>query len=173
MGQALITPQFVIDLFSELLNQAMDLPGSWSVTPKTVTITARKGTFGEAASDGTVMINPGFIGTTAHNKLRQTILHELAHLKVGLKQSHNKYWQHTARMLGMSFDSFEDEEQMVMAKIAYKYTVIAHLVNGQSQNLGQVHRKTARWANYPNGKTRDRTKEGVEVLRYEFIENNS
>lgn len=167
-----ITAEYIQQLYTQLLRKAVGAaPGKWAITPAGVKITARKGTFGEAAKSGLIEINPAFIGTTAHQKLTQTILHELAHLYVGLGHSHDKHWKSAAYTFGMSFETFEAEEQQVIDNVSFKYTVIAHLINGKTQCLGQVHRKTARWANYPNGKTKDRTKDGVEVLRYEFIEN--
>jgi predicted SprT family Zn-dependent metalloprotease len=167
-----ITEAFIQHRFRELKHHACTVftPTVWAVQPVgDVLLAARKTAFGLATKDGQVFINQAFVGTSAFRKLDQTILHELAHLIAGLHRHHGQKWKNVAAALGMSFAHFEDDECQIIANISYKYTVYAHLENGEVRILGQVHKKTKKYTAYPDGTTH-RTKDGLKVLRYTFEE---
>jgi predicted SprT family Zn-dependent metalloprotease len=169
----MITEAFIKQRYNELLTATLSVikPEAWAVTPSAeVSLGTRKAAFGLATKKGKVLLHPAFVGTTAFRKLDQTILHELAHLIVGLAEHHGRRWKRIADAIGMTSEHLAEEEQQVIANVTYKYTIYVHLENGEVRNIGQVHAKTKTYTSYPNGKIH-RTKDGIKVSHYEFVEN--
>jgi hypothetical protein len=172
----MITDECVKKAYCEALEFAMSLipADKWSISPSGLLIHSHHGKYGMASPQGEVLIYQGFIGTNATNKLKATILHELAHLCVGLHNHHNRLFKRIERLFCQNLDPclVERDKDEVISKINYKWQVIAHMADGSAKDLGGVHRKTKRWAEYSafSSNTRDSIK-GIPVLKYEFIEN--
>jgi len=139
----------------------------WVLNPKGVDLTRHKTKYGLATCDGMTLISRAFIGTSAINKLRATLRHELAHLAVGLNQGHNRTFKRWARRFGALDPVDRSETLSVLDNINYKYQVTAHLEDGTQRDLGGVHRKTRRYTDYPgNGSTA--SIDGLHILSFSF-----
>lgn len=167
----MITEQYISTRFAALLTKCQALRSTWHTNPNGVALFTSKSKYGEAYKNGNIAINRAFIGTTAFAKLDQTILHELAHLAAGIRHGHGKQWKQTAELFGMPAEVPQQQYQDVKRNISYKYTVVAHLVDGGIFSLGQVHRKTKAWAEYHNGPLNRKLEDGRKIARFEFVEN--
>jgi len=82
-------------------------PVRWKTTPKpNIVVNARLTlSLGRAHSaDGKVEVGGAYIGCIsqeAFHQLDQTILHELAHLAVGVHHGHNSVWKRAAKRFGV------------------------------------------------------------------------
>jgi hypothetical protein len=56
--------------------------------------------YGQARSDGRILISRQFLGTAALADLEDTVRHEIAHLIVGLGKRHGPQWKRVAASLG-------------------------------------------------------------------------
>lgn len=108
--------------------------------------------YGKAYSDGTVVITEAYLGTASSEALSQTIMHELAHLIVGLEKGHNSNFKKTLSMLVADMpESSEKQLQDVKDKSPFKYRLLAFTGQGDILDCGGAHRRTAKYTNYSHG----------------------
>jgi len=144
----------------------------WKHQPKTLGFTEHKTKLGMATNTGVVLVNKAFIGTDAKAKLDFTIRHEFAHLAAGLHHNHNKVFRGYESYFGADTRiDYTSEIEQVQAKIGYKYTVFAHLENGERKEAGQVHKKTKKYSEYPRDGRLNMSFGNFRVLKFEFILN--
>lgn len=177
-----ITEQYAQEQFQIIKSKCLEVvpPKYWKSIPETIAINHTRMTeFGTAfEEEKRVEFHHKFIGSQASEKLREVIAHELAHFCVGNDKHHNKTFKRyfAAFVYHLEIDEKLAEEQgeLVVDKISFKWTVVAHLNNGEARNLGGVHRKTKALADYPRNEKESHVIKGtrLKVLRYEFIENN-
>lgn len=142
----------------------------WATYPSGVTLTKHKSKYGMACPAGYVYINQSFLNTTATNKLRATLRHELAHLAAGLKHHHNRLFQRFNHAFGGDKEVPQAEMDEIKNNIDYKWQLFAYLKNGEKVFIGNVHRKTKRYTDYDNSRRKMNYK-GLPIERFEFKEN--
>ena len=165
----LITFELIKNEFEQALKECGDrIPvDKWVHRPIGVELTAHKTKYGMATPEGMTLVSEFFIGTRAINKLCQTIRHELAHLAVGLKQQHNYKFKRCASFFG-AMDSVDDSEvSQILDNIGFKWSLVAHMLDGSTKVLGGVHRKTKRYTEYPDNGLR-LSIAGIDVVRFDF-----
>lgn len=171
----MISDSTIQDVFEHSKRYAFTLVphNLWQVAPTTIETHDQHGKYGIAFSGGRIAVYSGFIGSPSIIKLESTILHELAHLCVGLRHHHNQYFRRIEKRFSghLNKADMEKDEQTIIKCIPYKWTVVAHLENGSIEDLGGVHRKTKRWSEYTPAQSRSDSFQGITVLRYEFIQN--
>lgn len=141
----------------------------WSVQPTRIALTRHKTKYGIATSRGEVFVSQAFISTGAINKLRSTLRHELAHLAVGLVHGHNSVFKQCASAFGAN-DKVEPAEIQALDKaIGYKWLLRAHLVDGQTVDMGRVHRRHKKYAFYTPRRRVFMTIKDVVVQRFEYV----
>lgn len=143
----------------------------WKIQPQRIHTHAQHRNYGIATINGEILIYQGFIGTSAYTKLRETMLHELAHLCVGLQHGHNRYFKRIERLFigDIDHDLIKQDEEELRHAIPYKLRLIAYTEDSEIHDLGGAHRKSKRWTEYVATKTRYDLYRGVKVLRYEYI----
>lgn len=171
----MIDREFVLNLYETILNDVVRIRSldQWSIEPVGVEFSAHKSKYGQATSVGKILVNERFLGTEAVEKLKNTIRHELAHCSVGFHNHHNETFKRAERLFGVTDEGeAEDEKNKIINNISYKYTVHAHLVNGNIVCCGGVHRKTKIYTEYDKMKKpmRDRASK-VLIERFEFVVN--
>lgn len=60
--------------------------------------------------------------------------------------------------------------EQIMNNIGYKYSVIAHLEDGNKYELGGVHKKTKKYTEYPRNGVLNMKVNGVRIYRFEFMD---
>ena len=169
-----ITETLIHDCYQSVLGEVANIVPleQWRVQPRKLGFSTHKSKYGQATPDGQVLINTIFVGTSSHTKLDQTMRHELAHLAVGLHHHHDKHFRRMERRFGVdpTLDLTQELDQL-QDKITFKYTVIAHLMDGRVRELGGVHRKTKVYSQYPRDGKYTMSIDGVRVEWFEFLEN--
>lgn len=168
----MITPEIINECYTSSLRECFDLfpAEKWKHSPAGVDMTDHKGKYGMATAKGVVLINKAFLGTNSTIKLRNTMRHELAHLAVGLKQSHNKVFRCFEALFDALVPVPPNEIEAITNNISYKWQVIAHLVDGTQRDLGGAHMKTKLYAEYPyNGRSMSIGQ--IKVEQFEFVAN--
>lgn len=168
----MITPEIINECYTSSLRECFDLfpAEKWKHSPAGVDMTDHKGKYGMATAKGVVLINKAFLGTNSTIKLRNTMRHELAHLAVGLKQSHNKVFRRFEALFDALVPVPPNEIEAITNNISYKWQVIAHLVDGTQRDLGGAHMKTKLYAEYPyNGRSMSIGQ--IKVEQFEFVAN--
>lgn len=166
-----ITEQFVKAEYDRVLADVCKVIPlhQWKHQPTGLDYTTHKSKYGAATPAGQVLINRAFVGTTAVNKLGFTLRHEFAHLAIGLQEHHNRRFRRVEACFGADVTrDLSAEEAQVIGAIDYKYTLIAHLVDGREVDLGGANRRTARYAAYPSNGRLNRSFRGVRVERFEY-----
>ncbi|MFA0809323.1 YgjP-like metallopeptidase domain-containing protein [Microbulbifer epialgicus] len=172
----MITEKHIVTTFHQVLKRVAEVVPleRWTLTPKGVDFTTEKTKYGLATPQGQVLINRAFIGTEAYTKLEFTLAHELAHLAVGLHHHHDRYFREMERAFGVDLErDLSDEISQVMRQIGFKYTLLAHLKNGDVFELGGVHRKSKAYTEYPKSGRYTKSIEGVGVIRFEYLANTT
>lgn len=170
----MLTKQLIEEHFIEEINNAIQIiPSSmWVHSPKPKIIYSdSKINLGLASTCGQVSINHRFIGTQAVRLLKNTIRHELAHLIVGVDQGHNKRFKKLAMLLDVKRPEAFEELKEIESKISYKYTVIAHMVDGENVLIGGVHRKTAKYTRYNEQQAKNMYIDKRAISKFEFVLN--
>jgi len=143
----------------------------WKLFPKELKLHNQHRCYGIATSNGEILIYKGFIGSTAYTKLRQTMLHELAHLCAGLENGHNTRFKRVEkRFIGdLDHEKIREDEEILKSGIPYKFRLIAHTEDNKIKDLGGAIRRSKRWMTYkPSARSYD-IYQGVKVLNYEYI----
>lgn len=131
---------------------------------------------GQAHSDGRVKITSLFLGTRAHEDLRDTIRHEFAHLIAGLRARHGPKWKAVAAQLGATplatgrMASRELRERMEDAP----WSLMALLQNGEEILLKPAYRRSAQFLDYEAGtgpmtSRREYYYRGQRVQRFRYV----
>jgi predicted SprT family Zn-dependent metalloprotease len=169
----MITKEYIQEVYDGVLAEVTQiLPlNQWKHQPMGLGFTDKKTKYGLATSDGLVLINMALIGTTATTKLDFVLRHEFAHLAVGLSKRHNRIFQRLEERFGVDpYRDLTEEVEQIRSRIYYKYTVLAHLENGEILDLGGVHRKTKRYTEYPKNARYHMSIAGIRVNRFELME---
>ena len=140
----------------------------WGHIPTGVELDTHKSNYGQATKDGKVLINPAFIGTTAINKLKETMVHELTHLLVGLNRHHNKVFKRVENALRKGLVVSEEERNQVKLNNGYKLRLIAY---GQSHtyDCGGVFRRTKKYTEYSSNQHSSMAIKGDRIERFEYV----
>lgn len=166
-----ITEQFVQSEYDRVLADVCKvIPlNQWKHQPTGLDFTTHKTKYGVATPAGQVLVNWAFVGTTAVNKLDFTLRHEFAHLAIGLREHHNRRFRRIEACFGADVTrDLSAEEAQVISAIDYKYTLIAHLVDGREVDLGGANRRTALYMDYPTNGRLNRSFRGVKIERFEY-----
>ena len=169
----MITLNTINDVYNEELTKARRLfPSNWAHVPlEKVETMEHKRYLGLASHTGQVSVNELFLNTSATSLLINTIKHEICHLIVGTHQNHNAKFKRIASILGVKNNNEFEELEQIITQINYKYTVFAHMENGDVIDLGGVHKKTRLYTEYnPEGKRKMKIK-GQLIIRFEFVNN--
>lgn len=169
----MITKEYIQEAYDRVLAEVTQiLPlNQWKHQPMGLGFTDEKTKYGLATCDGLVLINTAFIGTTATTKLDFVLRHEFTHHAVGLSKHHNRVFRRIEERFGV--DPQRDltrEIEQIQSRIDYKYTVLAHLENGEIRDLGGAHRKTKRYTEYPKNARYNMSIAGIRVHRFEFLD---
>jgi hypothetical protein len=143
----------------------------WLVKPLSVVLMKRKTAYGLASLSGVVSINEAFVGTTEIDKLRKTLRHELAHLAVGLKESHNQKFIHTNQLFGGHAEGNELGKQ-VRDKIKFKWSLWAHFSDGSSELIKGAHRRDKKYGEYRPTAKFFMSVDGKRVEYFHYKEND-
>jgi len=143
----------------------------WHVQPCGIDITTHKSKFGYARNDGMIFISKYFIGTNSSAKLSDTLKHEFAHLAVGLAQHHNFRFKRVASLFGVGAECLKHEINDIVKNINYKYTIYAHMVNGQVKEIGGASRKTKKYAQYRLTNKSSMSINSIKVTHFVFKQN--
>ncbi len=167
----MITLETIQQLFNECLPVAIAYSPlkSWAVQPTIIKLDTHKSNYGQALSNGDILINPAFLGTTAHNKLKATILHELAHLIVGLEKGHNIDFRYVETILCEGLNVDEMEKQAVKDNNGFKLRLLAF---GEKNifDLGGAFRRTKRYTTYgAQGNNRRMSLKGEKLIKFEYV----
>lgn len=153
---------------------------NWMAQPTFITTFSHKSKHGEVSkSDHGIRITEAYLGTDLIEALRDVIRHELAHLctNINIKKgspAHTFVWRRVYNRFTATLDNELAEKQKTIMSdniIKYKWSVHAILVTGEEVFVGQVHKKTAKWAKYPRTPYEKHSLNGVEIERYVFKEN--
>jgi hypothetical protein len=165
-----ITTGTIENSYNECINIATSMfeLRRWAHTPCRVEVGFLNTKYAEVTSCGTVKINVAFIGTAAFSKLKETMLHELAHLVVGLRNNHNKKFKQAYNQLTKNLVFSENENQMVKLNNTYKLKLLAY---GEKHiyDLGGAFRKTKKYTEYNAEKNRCMSIKGDNILRFEYV----
>jgi len=170
----MITKEYIQAAYDRVLAEVSQIIPlqQWKHAPTGLGFTEEKTKYGWATHEGKVLINTIFIGTTATTKLDFVIRHEFSHLAIGLNNHHNRLFRRIEARFGVNIhQDLSEELAQIQSKIEFKYTVLAHLKNGEIHDFGGVHRKTKRYTHYPKNTGANLSIGGVRILRFEFKEN--
>lgn len=165
-----ITKAMIANEFNQVLDACFGIldESKWRIKPQGLGYTEHKTKYGMATPSGMVLIGTHFVGTTAVNKLKNTIIHELAHLAVGLENNHNRRFKLMEKRFGGSGGVDESDYLEIAGNIKYKYNVIAHLANGVAFDVGGMHRKTKKYSQYMPTDRNFMSIDSVRVERFEY-----
>ncbi|WP_018984063.1 SprT-like domain-containing protein [Salinimonas chungwhensis] len=142
------------------------LEAHWAHPFSKLTVEMLATKYGEASRDGTIRISSAFLNTPALAQLTNTLLHEIAHLIVGLKQGHNKQFRHALeRLLESERLPSEALKQSIKNNTPYKYRLLAYTSAGQVLDLGGAYRRTKRYLQYKG----NHSFKGIRIDRYEYV----
>ncbi|TMS80560.1 hypothetical protein [Pseudoalteromonas sp. S554] len=144
----------------------------WALQPSGIELDKHKSKYGQVTNKGVVLIAPAFLGTTAYNKLKETMFHEIAHLIVGPKHNHNKHFKYVFSILTDGIESDESERQKVKVNNGYKYKLLA-FTKSKVYELGGAFRRTKKYTDYgTNDKPKNMKLLGETIQRFEYIPYN-
>ncbi|QCZ95285.1 SprT-like domain-containing protein [Salinimonas iocasae] len=142
------------------------LEAHWAHPFSKLTVEMLATKYGEASRDGTIKISSAFLNTPALAQLTNTLLHEMAHLIVGLEQGHNMQFRHALGML-LESESLPSEalKQSIKNNTPYKYRLLAYTSAGEVLDLGGAYRRTKRYLQYKG----NHSFKGARIMKYEYI----
>ena len=165
-------------LIDEIYNQELSIATTtyainlWAHQPaSSVAYIDSKTKLGLASCSGQISINTRFLATATKNLLINTLRHEISHLIAGVGQGHNKHFKRVASTLEVKSNESFEELAVILSKIDFKYTVIAHFVDGGNQKIGGAHRKTAKYTRYNLLENKNMSIEGRPIKEFEFVVN--
>ncbi|OES24681.1 hypothetical protein [Alteromonas macleodii] len=141
----------------------------WQHQPQGVELSTQKRGYGFATIEGKVQINPAFVGTTAHNKLKATMFHELAHLIVGLSKHHNATFKRIEAILCDGLVVDQSEYILVKNNNGYPLRILA-FSQSHVYDCGGAFRRTKKYTEYaPTDKRYHRVGQD-RIVRYEYVD---
>ena len=141
----------------------------WTHKPSGLELVKSKTAWGLATPSGLVRINECFVGSSAIRKLRSTIRHELTHLAIGLQYGHGRRFKKAAKLFGIQSGVLD--AQSILDEMDHKYTLYAHLQNGEKVDLGVRNRVSPSYLDYdPNQRKYKRIRD-IKVVGFEYVEN--
>lgn len=145
----------------------------WKHAYTGISITPLTKAYGKASPCGHVYINRSFVNSHSNNKLKQTIVHELAHLIVGIAEGHNRKFKACLACLMDKADVNEtnllEEATAVKDAVNYKYRLVAFLDDGRVLDCGGAYRRTMKYKNYTKG----HRFQGQPITKYEYLDSLS
>lgn len=122
---------------------------------KNVVINNRlKRALGRASNRGRIEIAGYFVGLEytkeTADQLFDTILHELAHLYVGISEGHNEKWQRVARYMGTSPEKFANVEGELKKAVSPPWLLVATLSSGKRVKCKTAYKRTFKYLNHPH-----------------------
>lgn len=166
----LITELVVRNIFDCCLKDAAKLVPTekWSIRYRSLKMGCAKKNYAEATPNGDVLISNAFLGTTAVNALKASMLHELAHLIVGIEHHHNKrFWAIEAR-LTVGLGDVKAERIQVQDNNQFKYRLIAYS-EYKVYDFGGAFRRTKKYTEYDPAKRKMRVNRD-DLLRFEYVD---
>ena len=166
----MIDESTIKNMYNECLAHAKSLidVSKWTHQPTGIQLDTHKSKYGQATPDGLVLINTAFIGTDAINKLKETILHELAHLIVGLKHHHSRLFRNWEAILLKGVVVNESERNEVKNNNGYKHRLLA-ICENTVHDLGGAFRRTKKFRDYQPTDNRFISVDGDKVIRFEYV----
>ena len=159
------------------LDHAMALFEAWAHTFAGLELSRRtRRSYGQAHSDGRLVLSAQFLGTSALADLEDTVRHELAHLIVGIGHRHGPVWKAVAKKLGATPRATgRAGDPSLQARMAdAPYTLIAVLQNGRKREIKTVFRRSRRYQEYRYGRGGQRYRfEGEFVDHFRYDDNRT
>ena len=128
-----------------------------------------KRALGRASVRGTVELAGFFVGLEKTeetiNQLSDTILHELAHLYVGIEESHNTVWQNMASHMGANPETHAIVTGEVREATLPPWVLVATLDTGKRINCKTAHKRTFKYLKNPSAYSIN----GVKVHKFEWV----
>jgi predicted SprT family Zn-dependent metalloprotease len=141
---------------------------TWEHKPSRVTLkVSQRRAFGQAHSFGMVGINDAYIGTRSTHHLKDTILHELAHLAVGLNQGHNSRFKRFLSRINPNPCACPNELRDVRNNMGFKYSLLAFCETTIYDT--SVFSKSKMYTTYTPTADSYRLINDEKVLRFEYI----
>lgn len=113
-----------------------------------------KRSLGRASSLGRIEISGYFVGLEANDEnivqLVDTVLHELAHLYVGIKQGHNKTWQNVANYFGASTERLATPQGDLKKATQPPWLLVATLSSGRVVKCKTAYKRTFKYLDHPH-----------------------
>ena len=170
----ILTEPYIKDLtwaFHESLETERNVkPHLYRHPLRTVVVNKRlKRALGRASTRGTLEIGSCFVGlqNTKENfeQLSDTILHELAHLYVGIEEGHNSVWQRMAKHMGASPETYATVEGELRDALRPPWLLVATLATGKTIQCKTAHKRTLKYLRNPS----QYTIQGVQVHKFEWV----
>ena len=169
-----LTETYIKDLvwsYHNILAQGKHLdPRKYKHPLREVVVNNRlKRALGRANNRGKLEIAGFFVGLekTKENfdQLSDTILHELAHLYVGIAEGHNDTWKSTASSIGASPESGAYVTGSLQQASRPPWLLVATLSTGKTVNCKTAHRRTMKYLRSPSAYNIN----GVTVHKFEWV----
>ena len=165
-----VTKDVVQEIYTKCLEEAQQIfpLQTWIHQPSNLEYFNNNSAYAMANAKGTVFINEKFLGTNSYNQLKSSIMHELAHLVVGVYQKHNRNFKYANRRLQAGIDVSHEEVEAIRGQ-CFKYEIVAVTKYGQ-YIIKSCNRKTKKYTNY-NPEVRKLVLPGKgEILSFKYIE---
>lgn len=171
----MITDEYVQTAYNQVLTEVLQiLPlRDWAYEPSGLEWMEGETKYSLSTKEGKVFINKAFLGTTATTLLDYRLRHEFAHLAIDIGDYHNRVFKRVEKSFGVIEDNLSSEIAQIEKKLPYKYTILAHLANGEVQIYGGAQRKNKRYTEYPEKSPYTLLIKGVRIVRFEYQENPS
>lgn len=169
-----ITEDFITGMvwaFHDALANERDVKAHLYKHPlRTVSVNNRlKRALGRASTRGRIEIAGFFVGlekTKANlDQLFDTILHELAHLYVGIQEGHNEKWQCLARYIGANPERVAKVTDDLVKATQPPWLLVATLSSGKIVKCKTAYKRTFSYLERPSAYSIN----GETVQRFEWI----
>ena len=145
-----LTAEDMRSLTADEVQRAQALYPRWAHPYRSLSLSRARRILGQAHSDGQVMLSTVFLGTLAHDDLRDTIRHELAHLIVGIRARHGPRWREVAAALGAEprAGAGARSEELRDRMDDAPWSLVAVLADGSEVELRKAYRRSPQYLNY-------------------------
>ncbi|HAR55556.1 MAG TPA: hypothetical protein DCR58_02085 [Idiomarina baltica] len=142
---------------------------TWRVIPRSIVVsTSIKSKYATVNADGEVRVNRAFIGTQSIDKLKETVLHEIAHCIVGLENGHNRYFREVFSALASHINVRDDEVEDIKSNNGYPLRLVAY-TKDEALDLGGAFRRAKKYMEYAPTDSRFLSVRGVKVERFAYL----
>lgn len=150
----IITAQYVTEETLRLLHAISPLIRKWATPFNSVEVADLAMKFGLATPEGHVRISSRFIGTDSEEALRETILHELTHLAIGLHHAHKRiFWRSLDALItqagvdqGLAKTQKQQLSESTLATLRYRLVAICE--DGSEVEIGMFQKKHRKYTDY-------------------------